>query len=516
MKIQFFGFFILSIFIHLGLSAQLKPYDEVGEMIKINATSPVNPTYKVPCGTVNFSAFLTSAITAGDAVKLPLSYFSTNASSGYYINYSFTSTVLERGKSCQLTLTTNKTTTVPSVNAYVFADWNADGVFETNLGKYNVANLSNAVAGTNVDIGIPADAHLGKTRIRVHFTSADLASVEADAPMTSGYIYDFVLFVTEKTIQNDLLLTVSSNNIDFGAAIINTPSPTSNGRYPAGTVMEIQAIKKDLSNFVGWSNGTSIVSTEPLFSFPLNQHTYLIALFETLTATLEAPVASTDADPVWYQIKNAQTDVRLNRFIAYSTNIPAGYTTELRIEKPEDFTDKFLWRLQASANGLVKLVNKGTNKQIYSAGGGLNEVVTVADLGSDFFITPSGNPNGSYSVKYNNLSTRLLNGGIPFNIVLYDAGVGTGSGWYFYRVPILSSTKSVENPNIKVLVNQNNIRVEGIERGDLINIYNLLGHDKMKLVAADIYHSFQFEEKGLFIVTVSNQNGFKQVKKILK
>ncbi len=499
-----------------ALQAQLKPYEAIGEMIKQNVTSPINPTYKVPNGTVNLNAYLTSAISVGDAVSKPLSYFVTSASGNYYVNYSLTSTILERGKSFNLVLSSNKTESVSSVNAFVFADWNRDGVFETNLGKHTINNLNNDVAGVSLNVAIPADAELGKTRIRVHYTSNNLASIEPEANVSSGLIYDFVVFVTEKTEQSNLQLSVTSNNTNFGNAIIVTEASSTDGRYPSGTSIELKALKNGDANFVGWSNGTTIVSTDENYSFTLTENTYLIAIFKTLTATLEAPQISSAEKPIWYQIKNAQTDNRLNCFLAYTEQIPTGYPTKLRIEKPEDFTDKFLWRLEASENGMVKLVNKGSNKQIFPTSDALNVNVEVAETGSDFMVTPSGHSNGSYSIKYNNRNDRLLNGGIPYNVVLYNAGVGTGSGWFFYRVPLTTtSTQNIEDSSINYAIHQDILTINGLNKGDKIAVYNLLGHKVKSALANDGANSIRINEKGVHIVTISNANNYKSVKKIL-
>ncbi len=498
------------------LRAQLKPYEEIGEMIKQNITSIQNPTYKLPSGNLNLGTYLTSAISVGDAVSKPLAYLASSPANNYYVNYSLRPAVFERGKSFNLVLTSNKIASTAAVHAYVFADWDRDGVFEVDLGKHSIPDRNIEVAGVSLNVSIPEDAKLGKSRIRIYFTTYNTPSMQPDANLRSGTLYDFVVFVSEKTEQTKLLLNVSSNNIDFGNAVILTESATADGRYDAGTSVEIEAICGPKSVFVGWSNGTKIVSTSQNYKFTLTEHTHLIALFNAPTVTLEEPQPSTADNPIWYQIKNAQTDSRIDRFIAYTETIPEGYTTALRIEKPADLSDKFLWRLEPTEDDMVKLVNKGSGKQIYSATGDLNTSISVADEGSSFFVTPSGHSNGSYSIKWNNQNDKLLNGGLAFNIVLYNAGIGTGSGWYFYRVPIYTSTPTtIENSNIKFSYSQNTLRVQGLENGAKIDIYNILGHKVLSSKANTDEVLLQTELKGVHIVTVSDKNGYKTVKKIL-
>lgn len=489
-----------------------KSYILLGQMLQRNQNSLKNPIYPVPCGTVNLNCYLKSAITVGDAVQSPLSYFCNEVPTSYYVNYSLTNTACERGKSFQLTLTSNKNSSAGSAYAYAFADWNRDGIFETSLGKNEITELSTKeTPGTFYPISVPADASLGKTRIRIYLTTTNLTTVNPTDVISSGHIYDFVLFTTENTgVSTSAMVAVSSNNTSWGTAIVKTESPNADGKYAIGSSVTVEAIPAMNCEFAGWSNGLEIVSTDRNYTFNVNTSVYLIAVFKTLTATLEAPQTSTAAAPVWYQIKNAQTDTRLNCFIAYETTIPAGYTTALRIQKPEDFTNKFLWRLQASTNGQVKLINRGTNKQITAATGAANEVLTVTDTGSDFQIVSSGNANGSYSVKYNSAADKLMNGGMSFNLSLYNGGVGTGSGWYFYRVPdaaLITGVQTLSNPIYKVYFSRDNLCLEGMESGTQVCVYDMLGHIVLKRTINSKNQHESFSQIGIFVVLAKNMNG---------
>jgi len=290
---------------------------------------------------------------------------------------------------------------------------------------------------------------------------------------------------------------------------VKTVSPNADGKFNIGTSVTVEATPAALCDFTGWSNGLEIISTNHIYSFNVSASVSLTAVFKSATITLEAPQTSTASAPVWYQIKNAQTDTRLNRFIAYETNIPSDYTTALRIQKPEDFSDKFLWRLEASANGQAKIVNRGTNKQITAVTGAVNEVLTATDAGSDFLISPSGNANGSYSVKYNGVADKLLNGGLSFNLLLYNGGVGTGSGWYFYRVPdtTFTSIVSEKNVNSKVYLNQNYLHLDGLATGTQVSVYDMLGHALLNFTIQSDKQQVSFPVKGVFVVLAKNTNG---------
>lgn len=310
-------------------------------------------------------------------------------------------------------------------------------------------------------------------------------------------------FINENTgANNGVAVHVSSANVNWGSAIIQTSSPTSNNRYASGSAVTVRAVKASQVKFTGWSNGTQIVSTQEEYTFTATEPTYLVALFEKATVSLEAPQTSTTENPVWYQIKNAQTDARLNRFLAYESIIPAGYITQLRIEKPEDFTARFLWRLEAGTNNQVKLVNKGTNKRII-ADGTLSAALNVDDTGSEFQVVSSGAANGSYSIKWNSMNDKLLNGGLSYNVVLFNGGVGTGSGWYFYRVPpdLLSSNIKIEN-TYKIYLSNGFLHAENVRPGSNVIVYNLLGSEMMRVNVQSNHLSEPFEAKGVFVAVV--------------
>lgn len=486
-------------------TAQLKPYEQIGSKILQNHQSASNPVYQVPCGSSNPVCYLNMAFATGLSVVQPLSYFITESPASYYINYSLQPFVCERGKSMKVVLSANKTgATTTEAYAYAFADWNRDGIFETNIGKYTIPGLNTeGISGVNIPVDIPASASLGKTRLRIYLTNKVLTTVNSTDQVSGGYIYDFVCFINENTgANNGVAVHVSSANVNWGSAIIQTSSPTSNNRYASGSAVTVRAVKASQVKFTGWSNGTQIVSTQEEYTFTATEPTYLVALFEKTTVSLEAPQTSTTENPVWYQIKNAQTDARLNRFLAYEPIIPAGYITQLRIEKPEDFTDRFLWRLEAGTNNQVKLVNKGTNKRII-ADGTLSTALNVDDTGSEFQVVSSGAANGSYSIKWNSMNDKLLNGGLSYNVVLFNGGVGTGSGWYFYRVPpdLLSSNIKIEN-TYKIYLSNGFLHAENVRPGSNVIVYNLLGSEMMRVNVQSNHLSEPFEAKGVFVAVV--------------
>lgn len=491
------------------LKAQLqKSEKQIEAMLLLNQRSTTNPTYSVPCATANFNLFATAAFSTGEAIDSPLSYFTTAAPPTGYFNYSRTAFVAGKGQSMDLVLMTNKNSAITLAYVYLFADWNRDGVFETDLGKHPITTVSTSeTPGIKIPVSIPETAATGKTRIRAFLTTGNATTMNPNASLSSGYIHDFVVFISEPvSTPGKIRINTASNNSSWGNTVIESSTIPENGLYPTGSTVTFKAIKQGNVEFAGWSDGTSIVSTSTEYSITADAPVFLVGIFKTATATLEAPQTSTSDNPIWYQIKNAQTDTRLNRFLAYSTTIPAGYTTALRIEKPEDFSDRFLWRLEPSTNGMVKLVNKGTNLQL-TADGTLNVSLNVQTSGSDFKIDPSGHANGSYSIKYNNNAVQLLNGGLSFNVVLFNAGVGTGSGWYFYRVPAISTSdrpSAIKKPQL--YFGNDALLCNELSPGSNIAIYSVSGHALKHFSPTHESHTEPFNTKGAFLVVVKNSD----------
>lgn len=511
--------------IHSIVFGQSNSAIDLGKMILANNSSIVNPLYAIPCGAHNTNSFLSFAITSGEAVQKPLSYFSPTVISNYYVNFSQKETSVERAKDFSLYLNA-KSVANNGGNSYIyaFADWDRDGVFETSLGKKTLSGVGiDNYVGTSYNISVPETAELGKTRIRLFYSNTNNSSISPIESLAQSYIYDFVIFIKEKTPANNLvLLNVSSNNLSLGAAVIKTNATNNESQYEKGSSITVEALPIVSSQmpvkFIGWHDGVNIVSTSAIYEFNINKPSYLVALFETEMATLETPTVSISSNPIWYQIKNAQTDSRLDRFIAYEAGeIPAGYTGNLRIEKPVDFSDKFLWRLESTSDGMVKIINKGTEKQLYATNDNNNEPISVSDNGSNFFITPSGNANGSFSIQWNKKSNRMLNGGLQFSLLLYDGGLGTGSGWYFYRVPasIFSTSKTQKVSDAKIYVKNNSINIEILSEGDLINIYDTLGKRIISTKAKCNNITENIAAPGVYIVTIHTGKELKKLQKIV-
>ena len=404
--------------------------DPFETMVRLGRMSPSSPLYTMPAGPGG-NVYLTSAMTTGDAVDYPLGYTASTSPSKYFVVVSRQTSLIMRDALLQLVMTTNADPS--NLGVTVWTDWNRDGNYDRSDGETTVDAAAKSITHS---LNVPADAALGKTRIRVRLDSQSAGN--ADAAATGGKVYDFVVYVLEGEERDDCHISVSSSDTRWGTAYVET-TPNADGRYDKGTdVTVVAVINEDADKevtFKGWTLGGDTVSKELTYTFTVSESVHLTAVFSVPGPV--APVASTEDDPVWYQIMNAHTAAeRAERYIAYDTDLDATYTTALRAEKPADTTSKFLWRLEEATGGMVRIINRASGLAI-TGDGTLAEEMQCTATGSQFLIAQSGAENESWSIMYEGIDNRLLNAQDgTWAIVLYDAGIGTGSGWYFTEVKI--------------------------------------------------------------------------------
>ena len=461
-------------------------------MIRLGRISEKSPIYQMPAGSAS-GGYISSATTSGDAVIYPLGYAKPNSPGSYFAIVSKETSLLIAGETFEF----NATMTVDPSNYTLstYTDWNRDGVFEKESRPAQVAASTKSFVQT---IAIPENAELGKTRIRIRIESTTPSSADASI---SGRVYDFVVYVLEASDRTDRFISVSSNNDELGTAIIETPANDA-GRYEIGTQVTVKAIINENSEsaieFKGWQEGNEIVSEESVYTFTVTKSTSLIAVFE-------AAVPDTN---------------RKERYIAYDTNTGGEYSTALRVEKPANQTDKFLWRLEDAGNNRVYIVNKGTNLQISGSKVLEKEYFTASTLGSQFTIESSGHENGSYSIKYEGDNSYLLNAQDgTWGVVLYNAGIGTGSGWYFYRVPLKTPT-GIENGDRSVApkahLYDGRLSITGLDGRNTIKAVSLSGQLLGNYFSADTVFEGELKYPERFIVLVIEpENGKTTTLKLL-
>lgn len=367
----FFLLFLGTLF--TGLKAQEYITDNPFEtMIRLGSMNVKNPIYQMPSGQAG-SAYIVSAITSGNAVRYPLGYTVTSAPDRHFIIVSKATTLVEKERQFDLIIEENVSISGQFVTIYT--DWDRDGVFVSQ----DHSSLSMRDKGFTVSFQVPADAELGKARIRVRLDSSRPSG--SDVAVSGGRVYDFVVYVMDKTDREDCYISVSSSDEKLGTAVIETVANI-DGRYDKGSSVTVKAgLSSSSANFEGWKVGQDIISRDQTYTFTVNESMHIIAVFSTIEPELSATQTNTEADPVWYQIKNAHTATeRADPYIAYDENLTGECTSNLCAERPADISNKFLWRLESVPENKVKIINKISMKQIYGFGGGKTQELTAFSL----------------------------------------------------------------------------------------------------------------------------------------
>lgn len=480
-------------------------------MIRLGRMTESNPIYTMPSGSSG-STYITSAITTGDGVMYPLGYVCSSQPSKHFVVISKATTLVSRGEAFDLVLTENSVPTSQTVTIYT--DWNRDGEYEQVTGEPTIDSSVRSIKQTFI---IPEDAELGKTRVRVRLESSTPSS--ADASVSGGRVYDFVIYVMENDgTRTDAFISVASSDSNLGSALIETAANES-GRYEIGSEVTVRAVANEDTGsavtFEGWYLGDEKVSDDAEYTFTVTASVYLIARFSTPQPVLEAPTVSTADAPIWYQIMNAHTDEdRRDRCIAYDETLTSTYGTELRAEKPANTTDKFLWRLEDAGNGYVYIINRGNGKRISCSSSDVNAQFGLSDTGNKFKIESSGNTNGSYTIIYEGMTGKYMNAQDDlWAIVIYNAGIGTGSGWYFYRVEVSepSGIEDVASEAVTVRGTLDNGKVTLFDapEGGNVTIVSLSGQmlGTFPITSAYAEYEIKYPEKFVLVLIESEESG---------
>ena len=145
--------------------------------------------YILPCGEQG-DAYLKSLTVSGEktAVLHPMNYTSAAKPSGYYAMVRKDSIGVVPGTTFVLNYEAANLGKDYTVTAYF--DWNHDGIFETAHSFMNEAN-------GQAEISVPADAALGKGRMRVRINDNGMDEADEDV---HGQTYDFQLFTLKSNI----------------------------------------------------------------------------------------------------------------------------------------------------------------------------------------------------------------------------------------------------------------------------------------------------------------------------
>lgn len=211
--------------------------------------------------------------------------------------------------------TNSITTSAPSPQdlrycvAYIFADWDGDGVFDIQMPTdsefadsyyYGYSSMASTSLFNNVKANydhtldithtfqVPEDAALKQTRIRVIYTEAwDPNIVSGTSPalisgnyqsINKGYAYDYIVVCQKSVLEAPRTVTVVSENDALGTVAITTPETEGNSVTTDETRVVVTATPGEGISFLNWTNSANeVISTE-------NPYTYTGENDETLTA----------------------------------------------------------------------------------------------------------------------------------------------------------------------------------------------------------------------------------------
>ena len=235
--------------------------------------------YFLPCGVLDEGYIATLDLT-GEQVQKELNYQAAKPND-YYTLYTVEKATVTRGE--PFNLAAQLSGMGEGTVAYVYFDWNRDGLFET-VYPYSTDAIADLIE-------VPEDAAVGKSRMRVRITNNALADAEDDAV---GSIYDFIVYVAEP--QAKRLITVKPNGADRGTAAILVGEEQL-GSYEANygeTVTAMATPANDLE-FVCWKDNRTVVSADAEYTFSVTEHADLVACF-TPNSTFETDVQIAESD----------------------------------------------------------------------------------------------------------------------------------------------------------------------------------------------------------------------------
>jgi hypothetical protein len=234
--------------------------------------------YNYPCGAQG-SVYLTSATIKGENVLSGLTYQASAKPNSYYTIYTADKATVEQGKSFDVSLNLNN---VPSgLSAYLYFDWNADGVFD----KTYTLQPSTMM---NQQVDVPQSAATAKTRMRVRLTTNGLDEAEDEV---EGNTYDFIVNVAGATDVRNVSASVNDDERGVVEMTDGTGNTVAGNATTCayGDKFQVKATHKGNSTFVCWKDGNIICSTDSAYSFDVKEDRALVACFSpntTGTATL--------------------------------------------------------------------------------------------------------------------------------------------------------------------------------------------------------------------------------------
>lgn len=205
-----------------------------------------NQIYKMPCGSTG--TVYIRKVTIGSDYHYPMgsksgskiTYSSASLPSNKYVMLTRDAATVSIGSEAELNVNLNR---LPGdYKVYAYFDWNRDGYFETTQ------EITSDSKELQAKIEVPADAALGKTRLRIRVTDNGLAGCDDD---THGEVLDLML-----------------NVINEGADLIDPVVKVNDANRGTATWAEgtASATPKGNSTFLYWTEGYRMLSLDSDFA----------------------------------------------------------------------------------------------------------------------------------------------------------------------------------------------------------------------------------------------------------
>lgn len=243
--------------------------------------------YDLPCGSTN-GIYVAKATLEGPAALRPMAYPLPAASgtkltpgtaarpSTWYTIYTACPALLAPGAEAELTFTLASGEIPAGLQAWVYFDWNRDGLFETAIPLETAGTMTTRVQ-------VPATAAAGRGRMRLRLTENGLSGADDEV---LGQTLDFTLEVASETPET-VVVTVQPNDPGRGTAELLGEEGD-----------EVRtAVAEPLGNasFVCWKEGNRIVSLTARHEVTCNRSMTLTAVFSPNTDVNTGVAGATEA-----------------------------------------------------------------------------------------------------------------------------------------------------------------------------------------------------------------------------
>lgn len=221
-----------------------------------SAFSLAQQIYNMPCGTLT-QPRVKSADMRGGGVRTPLVVTNNEITpQGANTVWTKTKPVVVAGSTGTLTLNLTQTPG-EGVEAYIYFDWNRDGVFETSVSLPASQTITQQINFPRIGEGGACE---GESHMRLRINSTGLNSAEDDV---IGQSIDFIIRLSADTTA--FSATAVANDSTRGSATINGHTAT--------------ATPKDRCQFICWKEQNKVVSTDASYPFTLDHDVALTAVF---------------------------------------------------------------------------------------------------------------------------------------------------------------------------------------------------------------------------------------------